>query len=293
MIDRLPYVAGMGFDVLYLPPIHPIGEQYRKGPNNTTDTAAGDPGSPWAIGSAAGGHTSVHPELGTLADFDELVTAAACTTWIESRSISRSRPHPTIPGCTEHPEWFRHRADGTIAYAENPPKKYEDIYPIDFDSKDRSALWKALLGSRAVSGSNRGVRIFRVDNPHTKPFAFWEWLIARVRETDPDVIFLAEAFTRPRVMEQLAKVGFTQSYTYFTWRNAKWELIEYFTQLLEPADARLLPAQRVAQHARHPPRVVADGHAQHVPRPPHPRGGIERELRHLRTRVRASGADAA
>ncbi len=242
VIDRLPYVAGMGFDVLYLPPIHPIGEQYRKGPNNATDATPTDPGSPWAIGSAAGGHTSVHPELGTLDDFDDLVTAARAHQ-LEIALDLALQTSPDHPWVTEHPGWFRHRADGSIAYAENPPKKYQDIYPIDFDCDDREALWEALLDIVRF-WANRGVRIFRVDNPHTKPFAFWEWLIAQVRDTDPDVIFLAEAFTRPRVMEQLAKVGFTQSYTYFTWRNEKWELIEYFTQLSTPADARLLPSER-------------------------------------------------
>jgi starch synthase (maltosyl-transferring) len=229
VIERLPYLAELGFDVLYLPPIHPIGTTHRKGANNAREARAGEPGSPWAIGTAAGGHTAVHPELGTLGDLQRLVRAAK-KHGIEVALDVAFQASPDHPWVTEHPQWFRHRPDGTIAYAENPPKKYEDVYPIDFDTEDWPALWDALLDVVRFWMA-RGVRIFRVDNPHTKPFDFWEWLIAQVHATDPDVIFLAEAFTRPAVMHRLAKIGFTQSVTYFTWRNAKWELEEYFDEL--------------------------------------------------------------
>jgi starch synthase (maltosyl-transferring) len=229
---RLPYIAEMGFDVLYLPPIHPIGVTNRKGRNNTTKAHASDPGSPWAIGSAEGGHTAVHPELGTLADFDVLVETARAHD-IEIALDIAFQTSPDHPWVREHPDWFRHRPDGSIAYAENPPKRYEDIYPLDFTTEDRAGLWNALL-EVVQFWIQHEVRVFRVDNPHTKPFEFWEWLIATVHTTDPDVIFLSEAFTRPRVMERLAKIGFTQSYTYFTWRNEKWELEEYFRELTAP-----------------------------------------------------------
>jgi starch synthase (maltosyl-transferring) len=230
--DRVRDIAAMGFDVLYLPPIHPIGHTHRKAPNNRRDAQAGDPGSPWAIGSEAGGHTAIEPELGTFADFDRLLLSAR-RSGLEVALDLAFQCAPDHPWVREHPDWFRQRADGSIAYAENPPKKYEDIVPLDFECEDRAALWAALLDVVRF-WADRGVRVFRVDNPHTKPFGFWEWLIARVRETDPDVLFLSEAFTRPRVMERLAKVGFTQSYTYFTWRNTKHELTEYFTELTHP-----------------------------------------------------------
>jgi starch synthase (maltosyl-transferring) len=230
--DRVDDIAAMGFDVLYLPPIHPIGHTHRKGPNNRRDAEPGDPGSPWAIGSEAGGHTAIAPELGTFADFDRLLRAAR-RRGLEVALDLAFQCSPDHPWVREHPDWFRHRADGSIAYAENPPKKYEDIVPIDFECEDRAALWAALLDVVRF-WADRGVRAFRVDNPHTKPFAFWEWLIARVRDTDPDVLFLSEAFTRPRVMERLAKLGFSQSYTYFTWRNSKHELVEYFSELTRP-----------------------------------------------------------
>ena len=226
---RLPYVASMGFDVLYLPPIHPIGRTHRKGRNNVPLAGPGDPGRPWAIGAAEGGHDAVHPELGTPADFDRLVIAARGH-GIEIALDLAFQCSPDHPWVAAHPEWFRHRPDGTIQYAENPPKKYEDIFPLDFENDDWRALWNEL--KRVVlSWTERGVRIFRVDNPHTKPFAFWEWLIREVRAQHPDVIFLAEAFTRPAVMHYLAKLGFSQSYTYFTWRNSKAELTEYLTEL--------------------------------------------------------------
>ncbi len=227
--DHLSYVAGMGFDVVYLPPIHPIGATFRKGPNNTTESGPADTGSPWAIGSADGGHTAIHPELGDHDDFAHFVETAA-SLGLEVALDLAFQCAPDHPWVTEHPEWFRHRPDGTIQYAENPPKKYQDIYPLDFESADSAALWEALAGV-VRHWIDHGVRIFRVDNPHTKPFRFWEWLIGTIHAEHPDIVFLSEAFTRPKVMYQLAKVGFSQSYTYFTWRQEAWELREYFTEL--------------------------------------------------------------
>jgi starch synthase (maltosyl-transferring) len=226
---RLPEIAAMGFDVLYLPPIHPIGVTARKGPGNNPVAKPGDPGSPWAIGSADGGHTAVEPGLGTLEDFDRFVEAAR-EQGLEIALDLAYQCSPDHPWVREHPQWFRHRPDGSIKYAENPPKKYQDIYPIDFESADWPALWRELRGV-VTFWAEHGVRIFRVDNPHTKPFAFWEWMIASVHDEYPDVVFLSEAFTRPKVMKRLAKLGFSQSYTYFTWRNTKEELTEYFTEL--------------------------------------------------------------
>ncbi len=225
----LDYVERMGFDVLYLPPIHPIGTTARKGREGAALAGAGDPGSPWAIGSAAGGHTAIHPDLGSLADFRSLV-AEALDRGIDVAIDLAFQASPDHPWVREHPEWFRHRPDGTIRYAENPPKRYEDIYPFEFASPDWPALWLALQDV-VFFWIKQGVKVFRVDNPHTKPFAFWEWLISSVRARSPEVIFLSEAFTRPRVMEQLARIGFTQSYTYFTWRTSKWELESYLTEL--------------------------------------------------------------
>jgi starch synthase (maltosyl-transferring) len=228
---RLAYLAAMGFDVLYLPPIHPVGRSFRKGPNNSLTAGPDDPGSPWGIGGPEGGHKAAHPQLGTLADFDHLLTAAKGH-GIEVALDIAFQCSPDHPYAKEHPEWFRHRPDGTIKYAENPPKKYQDIYPIDFESEDWQGLWKELLDV-VMFWVRRGVRIFRVDNPHTKPFRFWEWLIGQVQRDHPDTIFLSEAFTRPKVMKYLAKSGFTQSYTYFTWRNTKHELTSYFTELTQ------------------------------------------------------------
>ena len=226
---RLPYVAQMGFDVLYLPPIHPIGRERRKGRNNKLDAVASDVGSPWAIGAAEGGHKSLLPPLGTLDDFRELV-ATAREHGLELALDIAFQCAPDHPYTHEHAAWFRQRPDGTIQYAENPPKKYQDIYPFNFESEDWGALWRELASVFAF-WIGEGVRIFRVDNPHTKPFGFWEWAIGRIKRDHPDVLFLSEAFTRPKVMHRLAKVGFTQSYTYFTWRNTKRELTEYFTEL--------------------------------------------------------------
>jgi starch synthase (maltosyl-transferring) len=228
---RLPYVRDMGFDVLYLPPIHPIGRGFRKGANNSLTAGPDDPGSPWGIGAAEGGHTAVHPQLGTLEDFDRLLEAARAH-GLEIALDIAFQCSPDHPWVREHPEWFRHRPDGTIKYAENPPKKYQDIYPLDFECADWRSLWQALL-EVMLFWCERGVRIFRVDNPHTKPFRFWEWLIAEIQPRYPDAIFLSEAFTRPKVMCYLAKSGFSQSYTYFTWRNGKHELTEYFTELTQ------------------------------------------------------------
>jgi starch synthase (maltosyl-transferring) len=226
---RLGYVAGMGFDVLYLPPIHPIGRTHRKGKNNSPVAQPGDVGSPWAIGAAEGGHKAVHPDLGTLEDFRHLLGAAR-DRGIEIAMDLAIQCSPDHPWVREHPEWFRRRPDGSVQYAENPPKKYEDIYPIDFETADREALWNE-LASVVFFWIAQGVRIFRVDNPHTKAFPFWEWLIAKVRAEHPEAIFLAEAFTRPKVMYGLAKLGFSQSYTYFTWRNTKEELADYLREL--------------------------------------------------------------
>ncbi len=229
---RLPQIAAMGFDVLYLPPIHPIGRAFRKGRNNSAATEPGDVGSPWAIGGPEGGHDAIHPELGTFSDFDRLIENAS-EHGIEIAMDLAFQCSPDHPYVREHPEWFRHRPDGSIQYAENPPKKYQDIYPFDFESGNWQSLWNELL--RVVMfWHDRGVRIFRVDNPHTKPFPFWEWLIGEVRKQDPNVLFLAEAFTRPKVMYRLAKLGFTQSYTYFAWRNDPQSLKQYFTELTKP-----------------------------------------------------------
>jgi starch synthase (maltosyl-transferring) len=227
--QRLSYVASMGFDVLYLPPIHPIGQTFRKGKNNTPATSPEDPGSPWAIGSKEGGHKSVHPQLGALEDFQRLVSKAN-EYGLEVAMDLAYQCTPDHPYVKAHPEWFRQRPDGSIPYAENPPKKYQDIYPLDFESPNWKELWEELR-SVVVFWIDQGVRIFRVDNPHTKPFPFWEWMIKDIKAKYPDVIFLAEAFTRPKVMYRLAKLGFTQSYSYFAWRNTKWELTEYFTEL--------------------------------------------------------------
>ena len=228
-IALLPYVADMGFDVLYLPPIHPIGHTHRKGPNNTLVAGAEDPGSPWAIGSADGGHTAIHPHLGTLEDFRALV-AAAGQHGIEVALDLAFQASPDHPYVHDHAQWFSHRPDGSIRYAENPPKRYQDIYPFDFESGEAAGLWEELRRV-VVFWIAQGVRIFRVDNPHTKPFPFWQWLIADIQRQHPDALFLAEAFTRPAVMEHLAKLGFSQSYTYFTWRTTKYELTQYFSYL--------------------------------------------------------------
>ncbi|MGI9052139.1 MAG: alpha-1,4-glucan--maltose-1-phosphate maltosyltransferase [Ilumatobacteraceae bacterium] len=228
-IARLDHVAAMGFDVLYLPPVHPIGATHRKGRNNTVTPDEDDTGSPWAIGAVDGGHTAVHAELGTIADVERLATEC-CQRGLELALDLAFQCAPDHPWVTAHPEWFAHRPDGSIQYAENPPKKYQDIYPLDFESADWQGLWDELADVIRFWIGN-GVSIFRVDNPHTKAFAFWKWVIDVIRTEHPEVIFLAEAFTRPRVMERLAKIGFNQSYTYFTWRQSSWELRQYFEDL--------------------------------------------------------------
>ena len=230
----LPELARLGFDVAYLPPVHPIGTTNRKGRNNTLTPEPGDVGSPWAIGAAEGGHEAVHPGLGTLEEFERMVARgreAGCEVCIDF-AIQTSPDHPWL---REHPEWFHRRPDGTLKYAENPPKRYQDIYNVNFGSDDWRALWDALRDV-VLTWVERGVRIFRVDNPHTKPIPFWEWLIAEVRREHPDVLFLSEAFTRPAMMTTLAKIGFSQSYTYFTWKNTRWELKDFVEQLLEWRD---------------------------------------------------------
>jgi starch synthase (maltosyl-transferring) len=230
--SELDRAAAMGFDVVYLPPVHPIGRQFRKGRNNALTAQPGDPGSPWAIGGAEGGHTAVHPELGTLDDFDRFVEAARLR-GLEVALDFAIQCSPDHPWVREHPEWFFHRPDGTIKYAENPPKKYQDVYPVNFAGDDPAPLWLEM--KRVVEfWVAHGVRSFRVDNPHTKPVKFWEWLIRAVQRAHPDVVFLAEAFTRPKVMKALAKAGFTQSYTYFTWRTHKQEIVEYLTEITTP-----------------------------------------------------------
>ena len=236
LIARLPYISEMGFDVLYLPPIHPVGTTNRKGRNNSLTAKPGEPGSPWAIGDKTGGHKAVNSELGTLEDFKKLV-AAANEHGLEVALDIALQCSPDHPWLKEHPEWFSKRPDGSLRCAENPPKKYEDIYPLDFACRDWPPLW-AETKSIFEFWMGQGVRIFRVDNPHTKPFAMWEWLIRELKADNPDLIFLAEAFTRPRMMYRLAKAGFTQSYNYFPWRNSKWELETYFTELAraEPAE---------------------------------------------------------
>ncbi|HEY3093734.1 MAG TPA: alpha-1,4-glucan--maltose-1-phosphate maltosyltransferase [Vicinamibacterales bacterium] len=227
--SRLGGIAAMGFDVVYLPPVHPIGETHRKGRNNSLNAEPGDPGSPWAIGSAAGGHTAIEPGLGTIDDFDRFVRLANRLGLQVALDVA-FQASPDHPWVREHPGWFRHRPDGSIKYAENPPKKYQDIYPIDFESAEWEPLWNALKDV-FLFWIGHGVRIFRVDNPHTKSFRFWEWVIAEIRRDYPDAIFLAEAFTRPKVMRYLAKAGFNQSYTYFTWRNSAHELRDYLDEL--------------------------------------------------------------
>jgi starch synthase (maltosyl-transferring) len=234
----LEHAARLGFDVVYLPPIHPIGTTMRKGPNNTLTAATGDPGSPWAIGSPAGGHDAVNPELGGLAAFDRFV-AQAKTLGLEVALDFALQASPDHPWLTEHPKWFTTRADGTIAYAENPPKKYQDIYPINFDNDPEGIRAECL---RILEfWIDHGVTIFRVDNPHTKPIDFWAWLLAAVHERHPEIIFFAEAFTRPAMLQALAKVGFHENYTYFTWRNTKWELAEYLSEVAQQTAWQMRP----------------------------------------------------
>ena len=286
---RLPEIAAMGFDVLYLPPIHPIGKAFRKGPNNSVTAAPGDEGSPWAIGSAEGGHTAIHPKLGTFADFDHLQTATRDHGMELALDIA-FQCSPDHPWVAEHPDWFTLRPDGTIQYAENPPKKYQDIYPLNFESSDWRGLWEALYGVFKF-WVDRGVRIFRVDNPHTKALPFWEWCIAEIQKHAPETLFLAEAFTRPHVMYSLAKAGYTQSYTYFTWRTDKPSLQAYMEELTQPPVSdffrpNLWPNTPDILHAQlqieDPIERRAVFHAAS-----HPRRHPLLQLRHLRPSLRA------
>ena len=257
---RLPAIAALGFDVVYLPPVHPIGRSFRKGRNNALVARPGDPGSPWAIGAQEGGHLAVDPGLGGIEAFDRFVTTAR-RLGLEIALDLALQASPDHPYVRSHPDWFRRRLDGTIKYAENPPKKYQDIYPFDFESREWRALWHEML-SVALFWIDHGVRIFRIDNPHTKPFRFWQWLIAQVRHLHPDVVFLAEAFTRPTVMRFLAKAGFSQSYSYFTWRNAKAEIEEYFTELTQTSVREYMRANLFANT----PDILSE-YLQHGGRP--------------------------
>jgi starch synthase (maltosyl-transferring) len=253
---RLPAIADMGFDVVYLPPVHPIGTTARKGQNNSLQAGSGDPGSPWAIGGPEGGHDAIHPDLGTMADFDAFV-AKAEKLGLEVAMDLALQASPDHPWVSKHPDWFTTRADGSIAYAENPPKKYQDIYPLNFDN-DPDGIY-AEVNRLVRHWMEHGIRIFRVDNPHTKPLPFWQWLLADIARTDPDVVFLAEAFTRPAMMHALARIGFHQSYTYFTWRNTAAELTEYLQELAGPAAAYMRPNFFV-----NTPDILC-GYLQHAP----------------------------
>ena len=263
--ERLPEIKAMGFDVIYFVPIHPIGRIHRKGPDNTLNAKPGDPGSPYAIGSAEGGHKAVHPDLGTLSDFRRFVRACHAQ-GMEVALDFAIQCAPDHPWIKEHPEWFIFRPDGSIKYAENPPKKYQDIVNVNFYGPHQDALWQELLGV-VMFWVEQGVKIFRVDNPHTKPIPFWEWLIRQVRSKDPEVIFLAEAFTRPPVMQMLAKVGYSQSYSYFTWRNFKGELIDYLTALTQtPVKDYLRPNFFPSTPDINPPYLQSGGRPAHMVR---------------------------
>jgi len=261
--ERLPAIRAMGFDVIYLVPIHPIGRLHRKGPNNSLTAGPSDPGSPYAIGSADGGHKAINPELGTLADFRRFVRACHAQ-GMEVAIDFAIQCAPDHPWIKEHPDWFIFRPDGTIKYAENPPKKYQDIVNVNFYGPHQQALWQELL-STFLFWIEQGVKIFRVDNPHTKPIPFWEWLIREIRKVDPEVIFLAEAFTRPRVMQMLAKVGYTQSYTYFTWRNFKGEITDYLTELTtSPVKEYMRPNFFPSTPDINPPFLQTGGRPAHM-----------------------------
>ena len=258
VVDELDALADLGFDVVYLPPIHPIGTSHRKGPDNVEVAAPGDPGSPWAIGGPDGGHDAIHPDLGDLDDFKALVSAAAERQMAVALDLA-FQCSPDHPWVTEHPDWFRHRPDGSIQYAENPPKRYQDIYPLDFDTPAWRELWDALADVTRF-WCEQGVSVFRVDNPHTKPYPFWEWLIAEIRRRHPDTIFLAEAFSRPAVMHRLAQIGFTQSYTYFAWRDSAVELRQYFTELSTPPSV-----DELRPNVWPTTPDILPGHLQHAP----------------------------
>ena len=285
-IARLPDIAAMGFDVVYLTPIHPIGHTNRKGRNNAVTAAEGDPGSPYAIGAAEGGHDAVHPELGTLEDFRGFV--AACKRLDMEVALDFAvQCSPDHPWLKQHPQWFRRRPDGSMRYAENPPKKYEDIVNPDFSSEDAGALWNALRDV-VLFWIEQGVKIFRVDNPHTKPFRFWEWLIHEIQLRHPDVIFLAEAFTRPKLMKGLAKLGFTQSYTYFTWRTQKWELEQYLNELTAYPERDFYRPNFFVNTPGHPALSPAERRDLDVQIPRRACRHAVEHLRHLQ-RLRAAG----
>ena len=284
-LPRIDYAQAMGFDVIYFPPIHPVGVTARKGRNNATNCEPGEPGVPYAIGNRhqgcpnGGGHKDVAPELGTLADFDWLIGE------LKQRNLELALDFaincsPDHPYVHEHPEWFYQRPDGTIKYAENPPKKYQDVYPMNFHNPNWRMLWDELT-SIILFWAERGVRIFRVDNPHTKPVSFWEYLIGKVQARFPDVIFLSEAFTRPKMMKALAKAGYTHSYSYFTWRNTKAELTEYFDGAHADRDERLLPRQSLAEYAGYSALLPAAGRARGFSHPRRARGHPLADLRHL------------
>ncbi|MEQ9336006.1 MAG: alpha-amylase family glycosyl hydrolase, partial [Miltoncostaeaceae bacterium] len=258
--ERIPRLAQLGVDVLYLPPIHPIGTTHRKGPNNAPTAGPGDPGSPWAIGGPAGGHDAVHPGLGTTEDLEHLVATAGAH-GMEIALDFAIQCSPDHPWLSEHPDWFHRRPDGTLKYAENPPKRYQDIYNLNWDADDWRAMWKELRRV-LLSWVDRGVRIFRVDNPHTKPLPFWEWLIRTVRAQHPDVVFLAEAFTSPAKMYALAEAGFSQSYTYFTWKNSAGELADYMSELAAPPASEVYRPNFFANT----PDILTE-HLQHGGRP--------------------------
>ena len=287
--ERLPEIKAMGFDVIYFVPIHPIGRVHRKGPNNSLTAGPSDPGSPYAIGSAEGGHKAINPELGTLADFRRFVRACHAQ-GMEVALDFAIQCAPDHPWIREHPDWFVFRPDGTIRYAENPPKKYQDIVNVNFYGGHQQELWNELL-SVFLFWIEQGVKIFRVDNPHTKPVPFWEWVIREVRARDTEVIFLSEAFTRPPVMQMLAKVGFSQSYTYFTWRNFKGELIDYLTELTQTPVKEYLRPNFFPVDSRHQPAVPADRRPAGAHDPL--RAGLDALLgvRHLQ-RLRAVRGDA-
>ena len=288
---RLPRIKDLGFDIVYLPPVHPIGTQFRKGKDNAPTAKPGEPGSPWAIGSEDGGHKAVAPELGGMEAFERFV-AKADEVGLKVALDIAFQTSPDHPYVKEHPAWFRHRPDGTIRYAENPPKKYQDVYPLDFETEDWRALWDELK-SVFEFWIEKGVRIFRVDNPHTKPFAFWEWCIGELRAEHPDLIFLAEAFAKPRTMYTLAKLGYNNSYTYFAWRNTKEELEEYGERAVPDRDRRVLPPELLAEHARHPHRLPRPRRAPGARRPVRPRRHDVVGLRALRAAVRARRGEPA
>ena len=287
VVGHLDRVARMGFDILYLPPIHPIGASYRKGKNNALTPKATDVGSPWAIGSSAGGHKAIHPQLGTIDDFDRLVKEADRRGLAIALDIA-FQCSPDHPYVAERPDWFKRRSDGSIQYAENPPKKYQDIYPFDFECEQWRDLWEELK-SVFEHWIGHGVRVFRVDNPHTKSFAFWEWVIRELKDAHPEVVFLAEAFTRPKVMYRLAKLGFSQSYTYFAWRNEKHEIEEYLNELTNTEVAEYFRPNLLAQHSRYIARAPPDRRQTRVHGAVDARRDAKRELWSVWPRFRTDG----